>query len=128
MKSGKSGKRIPSVSNRKKVLLTPIRTLTNGYLLDFKSTAKSPMFPSTSKGARRSSSKTPSVKKRSSTTKRSIDRLSEMMGNSSKTPVKKVKISCDHDLKSILKKTPLKSNVSVTAARPTRSVSRNIYR
>lgn len=68
--------------------------------------------------------KSPSLKK--SQTKKSIEKLSEIMNYSSKTPVKKVKITSDHDLKSILKKTPLKSSVSVAAVpQTTRSASRN---
>lgn len=45
----------------------------------------------------------------------------------SKTPIKKVKYTQDHDLKSILKKTPLKSSVSVSAVavpQTTRSATR----
>ena len=77
-KSVKSVKRNTSVSRNRK-LVTPIKTSSKEVLIDFKDTVKSPLFSNSFNG-RRDSSKSASVKKTS--TKKSIERLSEIMGAS----------------------------------------------
>ena len=114
MKSVKSKKaRAPSVASKKS--LTPIKTSsTRDVLLDFKTSLKSPIFlnQTSNKSLR---TKSPTYARRISPSKKvsNMEKLSQM-SRSSKTPVKKVMISgADHDLKSILKKTPLKSSVGI---------------